>query len=55
MMSMVDLVAIGNVCINFVGSSPLSSLTLLVKSIEEEIQPFGDCVDSARGHKLKQY
>ena len=30
-------------------NSLLSSLSLLVKSFEEEIQPFGDRVDTARG------
>ena len=29
--------------------SLLYSLSLLVKSFEEEIQPSGDCVDTARG------
>ena len=31
------------------GNSLLSSLSLLVKSFEEEIQPSGDRVDTARG------
>ena len=31
------------------GNSLLSSLSLLVKSFEEEIQPSRDCVDTARG------
>ena len=30
-------------------NSLLSSLYLLVKRFEEEIQPSGDCVDTARG------
>ena len=29
------------------------SLSLLVKSFEEEIQPFGDRVDTARGYTLE--
>ena len=29
--------------------SLISSLSLLVKSFEDEIQPFGDSVDTARG------
>ena len=34
------------------GTSPLSSLPLVVRSVKEEIRPFGDCVDTARGLML---
>ena len=38
---------------NLVGNSPLSSLSLLVKSNEREIQLFNDRVNSARGKQLE--
>ena len=34
---------------SLVGILSFSSLSLLVKSFAEEIQPSGDCVDTARG------
>ena len=36
------------------GNSLFSSLSLLVKSDEEEIQPFGDLIDTARGWMLEK-
>ena len=35
-------------------TSPLSSLPLMVMSVLEEIRPFGDCVDTARGRTLER-
>ena len=34
-------------------NSLISSLSLLVKSFEERIQPYEDCVDTTRGYTLE--
>ena len=36
------------------GTSPPSSLPLVVTSVQEEIRSFGDCVDTARGRTLER-
>ena len=36
------------------GTSPLSSLPLVLTSVQEEIRPSGDCVDTSRGWTLGQ-
>ena len=36
------------------GTSPPSSLPLVVTSVQEEIRSSGDCVDTARGRTLER-
>ena len=36
------------------GNSLFSSLSLLLTSVEEEIEPFGNCVDTTQGWTLER-